>query len=287
MSGEWSGVEFVTIHELARLSGISTATIRLDIKTGKIPIAAPGKRGRGNPTRIRILDLEGTDRVQYQQLARRIAQGSPLDDKDSDSGKFTVNELALRTGLSPQVVRKDIIDGKLRAQGGGRRGSPYFIFLEDLSDAARMEYRRLTETQRAATDQMLETIQNELSLLKKEIMWLREKLSSFENRSHPGNSGQAGGETATAAQPSQELPDIIRVPVASISLPNAFERYYVNEEKLKHLTNRVHSGEDLEPVQVRKLDNGSYLLRRGIAQYHVAQELGVAAIPAYLENSEE
>ncbi|MFC4769320.1 hypothetical protein [Effusibacillus consociatus] len=283
-------MEFVTIHELARMSGVSTATIRLDIKAGKIPIAAPGKRGRGNPTRIRISDLESTDRIQYQQLAKQFLQDGSLNVNEREKGKFTVNELALRTGLSPQIVRKDILDGKLKAEGGGRRGSPYYVFMENLADAARIEYRRLTESQRVASDEFREEVKSEISLLKKEIQLLRERLQAFETRVDAGANNvcdRNSGESHIASSPGFARNNIIQVEVASITLPSVFQGYYVSDEKLKLLKLQIQNGGHLDPIQVRQLENGLYLLRRGIAQYHVAQELGLDSLPAHLENSEE
>ncbi|GAX89926.1 hypothetical protein [Effusibacillus lacus] len=279
-------MEFVTIHELARLSGVSTATIRLDIKAGRLPIAAPGKRGRGNPTRIRIKDLENSDRLQYQQLARRVTQDGTLGlmTNERDTGKFSVSELALRTGLSPQVVRKDIIDGKLRAEGGGRRGSPYFILLENLADAGRMEYRRLVESQRLPDDQALESLRSEISQIRKEIQSIKEKLHVIE-----AGSGILQSDIASGLHQQNDVPpqDIVRVPVESVILPAVFAGYYVSDEKLKQLKNRIRNGEQPDPILVRRMENGKYLLRKGIAQYHVAQEMGLNTLPACLESSEE
>lgn len=285
-------MEFVTIHELSRMSGVSTATIRLDIKAGKLPIASQGSRGRGNPTRIRIADLEHTERSQYQQLARRFLTGgvSVLTENGKEKEKLSVNELAMRTGLSPQVVRKDIIEGKLKAEGGGRRGSPYYIFLEDLAAANRIEYRRLIENRRDFGEQ---GVQSEIVALKKEIQSVKERLAKFERVIAELKNGsvteQAACQIAAALggqPPNVQEADIIEVQTDSVSLPAAFERYHVSEERIKRLKDRIYNGEALEPVQVRRQDDGSYILRRGIAQYHVARELGLPALPAYLESEE-
>ncbi|BCJ86411.1 ParB N-terminal domain-containing protein [Effusibacillus dendaii] len=274
-------MEFVTIHELAKLSGVSTATIRLDIKAGKIPIATMGSRGRGNPTRIRISDLERTDRIQYQQLARKKLSNLETENGNVEPVRFTVNELALRTGLSAQVIRKDILDGKLHAEGGGRRGSPYMIFHEHLLQAARPEYRRVAAHGAREAATLPEEWQSQIVKLQQEIQQLKERISFLEQR------------IRTTEQPDTEpslqknsLP-IVEVPLHEISLPAVFENYYISEEKIKELKHKIEKGVVIEPVHIRKMENGSYLLRRGIAQFHVAQELGLVTLPAHLEIMDE
>jgi hypothetical protein len=282
-------MEFVTIHELARMSGVSTATIRLDIKAGKIPIAAPGKRGRGNPTRIRIADLKESERIQYQQLAKRFLQGGTLSGNERGTGKYTVNELALKTGLSPQVVRKDILDGKLKAEGGGKRGSPYYIFAEDLLHALRIEYRRLFDSRQTEQESSLEKLQSEMLQLKHEVQEIKERLRFLDGKSTIAHNEALAGDDQSGSQnyPNSDSPVFEHIPVASIVLPSVFEGYYVSEEKLKQIKAQLHKGELMEPVLLRKTDDNVYLLRKGIAQYHVALEKGLSVIPAYLEISEE
>lgn len=295
-------MEFVTIQELARMTGVSTATIRLDIKSGRLPVADQGKRGRGNPTRIRIEDLAAADRAQYRQLARRFSESGTLQPlaEEQETERFSVNELALRTGLSPQVVRKDIIDGKLKAEGGGRRGSPYYIPAENLANAERIEYRRLAESQRSTGDEMLEKLQSEVCLLKKEVERLKERLQAFESQkaasqtaaasqTNAANGGRdlANGDAQIAHSANGKPGRIVEVEIDSVVLPHIFQGYYVSDEKLKRLKTKVQNGEPLDCIQIRRLDDGSYVLRRGIAQYHVARELGLTSLPAYVESSEE
>lgn len=291
-------MEFLTIHELSRLSGVSTATIRLDIKAGKLPVASPGRKGRGNPTRIKIADLENSDRILYQQLARQFLQHGPngLEAYEKNSGKLSVNELALRTGLSPQVVRKDIVEGKLKAGGGGRRGSPYYVLLEDLVEAKRVEYRRLIETNRTTRDNHLETIQQEIVQLKKDMEFVKERLYLI--------ASYLEGNSATTAIPTLESGEAqkddsqtngmiggdataVKVPLDEIILPTVYTNYYISEDKLKQLKIQLQNNVPLEPVIVRQQEAGAYLLRKGIAQYHVAKELRLTELSAIIEDPEE
>lgn len=294
-------MEFLTIHELSRLSGVSTATIRLDIKAGKLPVAAPGRKGRGNPTRIKISELENADRILYQQLARQFMQhgSNALETLEKSSGKLSVNELAARTGLSPQVVRKDIVDGKLKAGGGGRRGSPYYVLMEDLVDAKRAEYRRLADSHRSSRDNDWEEVQQEISQLKQEMEFLKERLqviSSYMEAAltepvFPSLHGSGASLEHSAVQETKgnrvSNGTAVKVPIQTIILSAVFANYYVSEEKVKQLKAQVQKKMPLEPVIVRLLESGEYLLRKGIAQYHVAKELGMAEIAAIIEEAED
>jgi hypothetical protein len=294
-------MEFLTIHELSRLSGVSTATIRLDIKAGKLPVAAPGRKGRGNPTRIKISDLQNADRILYQQLARQFLQHGPkaMETFEKSSGKLSVNELAVRTGLSPQVVRKDIVDGKLKAGGGGRRGSPYYVLMEDLADAKRAEYRRLVDSHRSSRDNYWEVVQQEISQLKQDMEFLKERLqiissyleSTLTEPVFPVFHGSRSSLESSAVHEmnGNRAPNgtTAKVPIHMIILPTVFTSYYVSEEKVRQLKAQVQNKVPLEPVIVRLQESGDYLLRKGIAQYHVAKELGMAEIAAIIEEAED
>lgn len=292
-------MEFLTIHELSRLSGVSTATVRLDIKTGKLPIAVPGKKGRGHPTRILLTDLEQAERLQYQQLARQFQQSGtvPVNAFGKSAGRLSVNELAVMTGLSTQVIRKDIIDGKLKASGGGRRGSPYYILTDDLMEAGRLDYRRAVEMSQSEETVLSEGVQQEIHSLKLEIQRINVRLETLfqhfnggaaEETTRPDsseNSFKIIGIAAKAPSPTGE--EAVEVPVGSIKLPTAFNNYFVSEDKVRGLKIQVQNGLPLEPILVRAMTGNCYLLRRGIAQYHVAKELGLAAINAFVEPLEE
>lgn len=289
-------MEFLTIHELSRLSGVSTATIRLDIKSGKLSVASPGRKGRGNPTRIKVTDLERSDRILYQQLAKQFIQhgAAALEAYEHDSGKMSVNELALRTGLSPQVVRKDIVDGKLKAGGGGRRGSPYYVLYEDLADARRVEYKRLVETQRGVKEDPWQSLQSEILHLKKDVEFIKDRLNGLINyldgtSNDPFFSTDSSESSFTNGRWPVLSPhtSVVEIQLNQIKLPRIYNGYFVSEDKLKQLKNQLQLHRTFEPVNVRLTDDGMYLLRKGIAQYHLAQELEMSSLPAIVEEAEK
>lgn len=291
-------MEFLTIHELSRLSGVSTATVRLDIKTGKLPIAVPGKKGRGHPTRILLTDLVQAERLQYQQLARQFQQSGtvPVNGSGRSAGRLSVNELAVMTGLSTQVIRKDIIDGKLKASGGGRRGSPYYILTDDLMEAGRLEYRRAIEQKPAEETLLPESVQQEIHSLKLEIQRINIRLDSLfqqlngsvaDDSAVPESSENSFKIIGISAKTAIPAGDTVEVPVGSIKLPAAYNNYFVSEDKVRGLKVQLQNGIPLEPILVRAMIGNTYLLRRGIAQYHVAKELGLNAINAFVEPLEE
>lgn len=206
----------------------------------------------------------------------------------------SVSELAKTSGLSRQTILMDIRQGKLKAIGGGKRGSRLYIMLQDLENATRIEYNMASQvllngqfTQQNAGSlfssfsmpntsefqQALDLLREEVRHHKEEIYKLRHRITVLENQSGVSNPSKIPAFT------DQNDSDVIEVAIESVALPSSFEGYTISPSRVHEMVQQIRAGQPLEPVKVRKTENGTFIIKEGIRQWYVARHMNMNTIP--------
>lgn len=203
----------------------------------------------------------------------------------------SVSELAKTTGLSRQTILMDIRQGKLKAIGGGKRGSRLYIMLQDLEDATRIEYNMasqvllngtFTQTNTGAPfssfntsefQQALDLLREEVRHHKEEIYKLRHRITVLENQAGVSNPSKIPAFT------DHNHSDVIEVAIESVALPSSFEGYTISPSRVHEMVQQIRAGQPLEPVKVRETENGTFIIKEGIRQWYVARHMNMNTIP--------
>ena len=89
------------------------------------------------------------------------------------------------------------------------------------------------------------------------------------------------------ARPAQSASDIFRVPVSDIT-PNPYQpRDTFNQEAIDELASSIRSLGLIQPITVRRTEDGKYQIISGERRYRACCQVGMTTVPAYVREAND
>lgn len=99
--------------------------------------------------------------------------------------------------------------------------------------------------------------------------------------------GYVNKEVVSTSQPLQGTADILRIPVDMIE-PNPFQpRMSFDQETLEELAESIRTLGLIQPITVRRKNDGRYQIISGERRFRACQMAGMDMIPAYIRNTDD
>lgn len=99
--------------------------------------------------------------------------------------------------------------------------------------------------------------------------------------------GYVNKEVVSTSQPLQGTADILRIPVDMIE-PNPFQpRMSFDQETLEELAESIRTLGLIQPITVRRKNDGRYQIISGERRFRACQMVGMDMIPAYIRNTDD
>lgn len=99
--------------------------------------------------------------------------------------------------------------------------------------------------------------------------------------------GYVNKEVVSTSQPLQGTADILRIPVDMIE-PNPFQpRMSFDQETLEELAESIRTLGLIQPITVRRKNDGRYQIISGERRFRACQMVGMDMIPAYIRDTDD
>lgn len=99
--------------------------------------------------------------------------------------------------------------------------------------------------------------------------------------------GYVNKEVVSTSQPLQGTADILRIPVDMIE-PNPFQpRMSFDQETLEELAESIRTLGLIQPITVRRKNDGRYQIISGERRFRACQKVGMDMIPAYIRDTDD